>query len=403
MRLFGRKPPADSDPDDVLAGLRTAYATNNFDGMRSLCRGHQAVILGSFSRWFADLPPVDDPSFDDCLQTLGYTAQVFEREMGHPELMAHLMTPADASSTANPFRKLETAMGLMTQGRFEDGRAALHDLIGVVLEDSGPDAVELVAKAYGGIGRWLAVGHAEDAVAAWTQALTRCQSLSDTEGTRVYAHSLFDAHRYLGNREEAAHFAGLEADLFAAADDASAAWLRREAAIVAAGEPLHRLIAVCNGRRYELDEAAVVREAAGRAGKVEFRPQRNRPNLERGRRLISEANALAAAGRVDDAIVRWSAASDLDPYDPDPVYNGSVALLDKGQFNEAPRGFERVELLAPGWFLCRRYAAVVGDLAAGRLDPRLGAILIRTNGDALPPPENLRLLRSAVDAFPQVA
>jgi hypothetical protein len=85
----------------------------------------------------------------------------------------------------------------------------------------------------------------------------------------AYLGNLYEAHRYQGQAALAAADAGRLADALdqqGRADEARCC--RRLAEIVRAGEPLNRVVAVVEGRRYELDEVPPLANQPARAGKV---------------------------------------------------------------------------------------------------------------------------------------
>src|SRR5262249_42527535 len=159
-------------------------------------------------------------------------------------------------------KKLQQAEGWVEELRFEDVITLLTDLLNDVrsFQDvRGNVAAATLARTYGHIGySHFQMGRAEKAVEPLVQALDLCQQHGDAEGTVAHLGNLFEAHRYLGRPEPAADYAErLANELAGQGQDREAAWFRKQAAIVRAGEPLVRMIAEAEGQRYELDELAL--------------------------------------------------------------------------------------------------------------------------------------------------
>jgi tetratricopeptide (TPR) repeat protein len=385
VRLFRRNTDKQMTAEELLARLRSVSQAGDGRTFEDMCRANKALILASFAGWWAAAPSLkDDPiALDAYVQAVGLVAQVFSAKLGHPELMERMIGQEDKNPFVLAQRRMAEADAFMEQGRFDEAGA----LTGTVLEDldqlEGTAVPDLAAKALGRLARsHFAVGRAEQALAPLEQALELCVTHDDRDGAAVYAMGLFEVHRYLGQSIEAAEHLRMVASIHEARRDHDTGWYRDEAAIVEAGEPLNRVVAIVGQRRCEVGNAGTaLRTAASPDGLIQYEYQRNRPMLEQASRLTSQAAALASSARLPEALDGFDAASAVDPFAPDPIYNAGVVLLELGRFDEAAQRFERTEALAPGWFYCRRYAWLAGRLAARTLDPRIVPILIGLGDD----------------------
>lgn len=379
-----------TSPADVFAQLDAARRANRPDLLRQLCAEHESTILRSFVDWQRVPEPLraDPRAMDDYVQTIGTTAQIFAAERGHPELWAALVGPPDQNPIVRWQRQMAEADRLIDADRCEDAEASMIALIDELTRANGTAVPENRAFALGRLGRArFAAGRVEQALEPFKQALATCVEERDRTGIRAHAGNLHDCYRYLGDASKAGEYLEIVVRVLEVEDgDTNIAWDRHECDIVAAGEPLLRLIATVDDRSFELDEldAALRYAATKRAGDssaqfdVSFVPQRNRPTIQRARRLAAEGRHLGESGRLAEALKSFDASSRIDPFDPDPVYNAAVTCLELERYVEAAQRFAHAERLAPGWFLCRRYRWLADRLALGSIDPRIGRVLLVT-------------------------
>jgi tetratricopeptide (TPR) repeat protein len=282
---------------------------------------------------------------------------------------------------------------LIRDGRYEDGRTLLAEALSLI--DAAPDqpylpdgrAVALIALARVA----FESGRLDDAEERIEEAVAHCLRTGLRVNLRAALGYAYDIHRYLGHTDTAVS----DAELLAALHEGDEAVFHlRQAQIVRAGEPLVRVIAMFDGCRYELDDLPAVFRASGGTLRITAEFRRNRPSITRASRTATRAAADATAGRMGEALRGFAEARALDPFDPNPVYQAGIALLDTGDAAAAVQALDETERLAPGWFYCRRYAWLAQEVVDGRLSPVVAAVAIRVDDGSTDPAQRLSLLQS---------
>ena len=64
-------------------------------------------------------------------------------------------------------------------------------------------------------------------------------------------------------------------------------------------------------------------------GSYQFQFRRNRLSLHKATTLTGQGNDLASSGEYAEALEKYHEAGEIDPHDPDPVYQSGTCLLDK--------------------------------------------------------------------------
>ncbi len=313
---------------------------------------------------------------------------------GHAEPGRAAPHPDGPVQPSGPWWPLfDRADPLLREGRYEESRNLLTEALDLI--DAAPEqphlaearAVALIALARVSF-EAVRLDEAEQRI---EEAVAHCLHTGLRVNLRGALNHAYDIHRYLGHTDTAAS----DAELLAALHDGDEAVFHlRQAQIVAAGEPLLRVIAVLDGVRYELDDLPAALRASGGPLRIKAEYRRNRPSIGRASRTSALAAAAASAGRTDEALRGFEEARVLDPFDPDPAYQAGIALLDAGNAAAAARAFDETERLAPGWFYCRRYAWIAREVAADRLPHVVAAVAIRADDGASDPVQRLHLLRS---------
>src|SRR5262249_11669004 len=143
------------------------------------------------------------------------------------------------------------------------------------------------------------------AIGHWEQALELCTRHGDGEGVAAYLGNLYEAHRYLGQAGPAAACAERLAEALGQQGRSDEAGRhRRCAAVVRAGEPLNRVVAVVAGRRYELDEVPALKDM-----RVQLVFERNRITLRAATTLTERGEGLGGAGRFEEALGAFRSAA----------------------------------------------------------------------------------------------
>jgi tetratricopeptide (TPR) repeat protein len=328
------------------------------------------------------------------------------RFRGEPDVWQRLSGPDEKKNPVIQWpKKLEQAEAMMAELRFPDLIPLLLDLLNEVkdLRDFQGNIVSAnLPRTYGHLGfSYFQTGHAENAVEPMAKALELCQQYSDAQGTVSYLSNLFEAHRYLGQPDQAAAYAERLAEAVAQqGQDHEAAWFHTQTAIVRAGEPLVRLIAKTSTHRCELDQLAIQDGV-----RVDFEFYRNRINLQPARHWTAQAKTLWDQGKAQEALNALLVASKADPFDPHPWYQMGTIMLYAQANGHAVQSFKKAEELAPGWFHCRRYLWLARQLAEGQLDHGTFQTLQALDGrrEDRAPIAKVALAREALTKTPQVA
>ncbi len=400
--LFGRREQPIPDAGQLRQALFEAAQAGDARRLERLCRANRAAVAEHFPGW-QKVPPVmrDDPqALQAYMQGLVAVAQTFADRLGSPELLQRLIgSPQD-----NPLVRWQEGLGraqaLMAELRYGDARQLLSDLLidARGLRGSGVDAYRPVTL--GQLGEcYFQAREAEKAVGPWEQALDLCARQGDAAGVTAYLGNLYEAHRYLGQAEPAAAYAGRLADAFERQGQADEARrYRRQAEVVRAGEPLNRVVAVVEGRRYELDEVRPVENQH-----VQFVFERNRITLRPATAATERGEQLGSAGRYDEALEAFRAAAAADPFDPHARYQEGLSLLHLQRYADAVEAYEATEELAPGWFHCRADLWLARQLALGDIGHETFLALHLLEDGGLPPAEQADLAAQALGRTPDLA
>jgi tetratricopeptide (TPR) repeat protein len=397
--LFGSRTPEAQSPDQLQDLLFGAAQAGDGKLLERLCRANRAAIAENFPRWQKVPEGVrnDPAAVQRYAQGLIAVAQTFADRLGSPELLERLTGSQQSNPLARWQERLQEAQGLMADLRYREARDLLADLLIDVrgLRGTGVDTYLPVTLGY--LGECYFQGReAEKAVPHWEQALRLCEQHDDLAGVAAYLGNLYEAHRCLGRPEPAASSAERLADAFEGqgrTDEVRR--YRRQAGIVRAGEPLNRVVAVVDGRHYELDEVGPIR-----VGKVQLVFERNRVTLRPATVLTQQGETLGGASRYEEALDAFRAAARSDPLDPHARYEEGLTLLYLRRYAEAVDSYEAAEGLAPGWFHCRADLWLARELALGHLGHELFLALRALEDGSLPPAEKVRLAEQGLGAAP---
>jgi tetratricopeptide (TPR) repeat protein len=206
-----------------------------------------------------------------------------------------------------------------------------------------------------------------------------------------------EVHRFLGRHADAVGIAQELVQLYDRSGQHSGS-LSRAAERLTHGEPLCRVVCVRDDDEFELEDVQNVAD-----GRYEFHFRRNRIALQKSAVLVEQGNALASNAQYAEALDKYREASDVDPYDPDPVYQSGCCLLDLGSYRQAKEAFEEVERLAPGWFRCRSDAWIADGLVAGTVSEEQYRLL-RLLEDGQPSPKQaLKKVQQGIERSPDFA
>jgi tetratricopeptide (TPR) repeat protein len=397
---FKRKEPEINTPEELRTQLIEAAGSGSPERLRAMCVQYKGMVAANLD--LMTKPPdgvLSNPAaMEEYIQRLGAVAQCLANQCGAPELWNKLTGPPDR----NPFVKWERWFAELPQRAQRLEHPALIDearrLISETQHLQGTAARQNEAFLYGRLGELLFhSGQVREAIEPFRAAIELCQKMGDFEGEGVHLNNVLESHRYLG---EIAETLQTSEQLVAhsqqhgqACDD-----LRKRLDRIAAGEPLCRIVCCREGQEMELNEVSLVA-----AGRYEFQFRRNRLSLQMGMVHTRQGNELASSGNLADALEKYQTAMEVDPFDPDPVYQSGTCLLELGAYGKAREAFEEVERLAPGWFRCRSDRWLAESLGSGAVSDEEFRLLRTLEDGGLPKEKALPLAKKAAEDYPTFA
>ena len=341
--------------------------------------------------------PTDDGSIDRYVQCLGAVAQCLAQECGAPELWNNLCRKDNENPLARWDRWFGELAERMQRLEYEELIGEAQSFIERAKTLRGGTARQYEAFLYGRLSELLFhSGRVTEAVGPFRSAFDLCVENHDVEGQLTYLNSLLEVHCYLEDGfaiQTAKKLLELRRSTGAATGD-----IERRIERLRDGEPLCRVVCVREGREMELDEIAEVGQ-----GSYQFQFRRNRLSLQKATTLTKQGNQLASSGKYSDALEKYYEASEVDPHDPDPVYQSGMCLLELGAYAKARETFEEVERLAPGWFRCRTDRWLAEALESGRI-PHEEFLVVRALEDGgLDASQATSIAEQAIARFPDSA
>lgn len=369
--------------------------------LRALCARHKDQVAAHIE--FLRKPPpgiVADPAaFDRYVRRLGAVAHCLATECGAPELWRALR----GTPESNPLIRWEQWYAEFPDrvGRLEYDAliAEARAFVAEARTMQGRVARQQETFLLGRLGQLLFhSGRVAESLVPLGSALAICREIGDAEGEFAHLGNLLEAHRYRGEVPEAIalgeEIVGL-CERHGRDARAERARIRR----LDEGEPLCRIVCTRDGGpELELDELD-----GSPQGRYQFGFRRNRLSLMKAEALVRQGNALASAGQLAEALGRYREASEVDPHDPDPVYQSGMCLLELGEYARAREAYETVERLAPGWFRCRADRWLAGALDEGVVGRDEFGLLRGLEDGGLQPEVALDVARKAVETFPDFA
>ncbi len=396
---FRRKPVEPTTPEEVRDRL-IAAASGRRGTLRAACERHKAQVVANLDL-MRKVPPeirANPAAIDDYVRRLMAVAQCLASECGSPELLESLTGGGGDHPLQQHQRWFEQLHERMERLEYDALISEAHSHLEQAGKLQGQGVRRHEAILLGRLGELLfCSGRVAGAIAPLRQALAICREIGDVAGESAYLGGLVEAHRHVGDPDAAAA-CGDEWIALHERNGADARSLRRRVERIRRGEPLCRIVCVRDGEEFELDDLTGRPE-----GRYEFRFARNRPSIRKAETLVRRGNALASAGQLAEALEVYREAAEVDPHDPDPVYQGGVCLMDLGAYARAGEAFEEVERLAPGWFRCRSDRWLAGALEAGEVSDEEFRLLRLLDDGKLDPDAALSLAEQAVDRHPDFA
>ncbi len=397
---FKRKPPEPLTPVELRDRLIQTAASGSKSKLRALCDQYKEQVAANVDL-MCKAPEgmaTDHASLDRYIQCLGAVAHCLANECGAPELWNKLCGTPDDNPLLQWERWYRELRDRMDRLEYDALMGEARQFIEQAQKLQGHAARQNEAFLNGRLGELLFYsGRAPEAEEAFRAALKLCQDIEDGEGQRVYLNNLLEIYRYLGNTAEAIR-TGEELVGLLDRQGVDSNNLKKRIELMRRGEPLCRVVCVRDGQELELNEITQVSE-----GRYEFQFHRNRVQLQKAVTLVRQGNELASSGKIADALEKYQEASEIDPYDPDPVYQSGVCLLEMGAYGKAREAFEEVERLAPGWFRCRSDQWLAACLEEGTVSDEEFRLLRVLDDGRLPPEQAFSIAKQAVERYPTFA
>ena len=396
---FKKSEPEPLTPVELRAKLIEAAASGSGRKLRSLCRQYKSQVAEHVDEVckIPDGMPTGDVSIDGYVQCLMAVAQCLANECGAPELWDKLSGNPDD----NPLVQWDRWFGELPQRMERLEYELLIDEARAFIEKAktlrGGTARQHETFLVGRLGELLFhSGRVSEAVPAFQAAFDLCVENSDVEGQLTYLNNLLEVHCHL--------------------DDGSAVQtadqlleLRKKGGVptdgiqnrikrLSQGEPLCRVVCVREGLELELGETTELGE-----GSYQFQFRRNRLSLQKTTALTEQGNQLASSGQFADALEKYHEASEVDPHDPDPVYQSGMCLLELGAYAKAREAFGEVERLAPGWFRCRTDCWLADGLDKETISNEEFLLVRALDDGGLEETQATAIARQAVERFPDFA
>lgn len=398
MWPFRRKKPAPLDPVELRDRL-IAAASGSHRKLRAECKMYKDQVaehLDVISKMPDDIPK-DDGSIDQHAQRLITVAQCLANECRAPELWNKLTGVSDDNPFVQWNRWFNELPDRMQRLEYEALIAEAQTFIEKAKTLRGSAARQQEAILLGRLGELLFhAGRAEESVAPFRFALALCAESNDVEGQIAYLNNLLEAHCYLDDGQAVA--SAKELLDVKRQNGLPVGEVEKRLKLLKKGEPLCRVTCVRDGNELELDEITDIGE-----GSYQFQFRRNRLSLHKATTLTIKGNELASSGKYSDALERYYEASEVDPHDPDPVYQSGMCLIELGAYSKAKEAFEEVERLAPGWFRCRSDRWLADGLDQGTISNEEFLLIRALDDGGLDAAQATAIAKQAVARFPDFA
>lgn len=398
MWPFSRKKPPLLDPVELRDRLLAAAASGSRK-LRAECKMYKDQVARQLDviSQMPDNIPRDDGSIDQHVERLIAIAQCLAIECSAPELWNKLSGVSDD----NPFVKWNRWFNELPDRMQRLEYEALLDEAQEFIEKAktlrGSAARLQEAILFGRLGELqFHSGRVSDSIEPFQTAHRLCAERNDVEGQIAYLNNLLEAHCYLDDGQAIA--AAEELLDLKRQNGLPTGDVEKRLKLLRIGVPLCRVTCVRDGNEVELDEITDIGE-----GSYQFQFRRNRLSLHKTTTLTAQGNQFASAGKHSDALEKYHEASEVDPHDPDPVYQSGMCLLELGAFGKGREAFEEVGRLAPGWFRCRSDRWFAEGLESGAISEEEFRLIRALDDGGLPPAQATSLVKQAVERFPEFA
>lgn len=397
--------------DDALRDQLLA-AADSPAALEALCREHREAIEDRYPGWKSVPESLreDASAIEDYVGGLLAIARTFERVFDDTSLLQFLLgvseLQAPASSEPSPAawwdRALEEARTHLQEARYEEARRVLTELVPSLRDLDVPGSTDLLSVALGMLGSAsFNAGHVDEAARVLDEAIELSRSEGADDITTAHQTSLHEVERYRGHAERAAELAEAVAKALSDVDADEAANWRVRAQTVREAEPPLRVMLLLGNRTAELDELRP--EDIDETAPLRFVYERNRTSIGASSAKSEAAKALAESGRMERALELFEEAAKLDPHDPTPHYHMGLIHLEQGRYADAVASYDRVEAVAPGWYLSREDRWLAQQLESGELEPNVLHTIRAVEDSDRAPRAKLTLAMAGLERTPELA
>lgn len=397
--FFNRKSPEPLDPVILRQKLIDAAATGSNRTLRSACQKYKDQIARNLDviQKVPDDLRTDEAALNRFAQCLIAVAQCLANECKSPELWNRMT----GVSQENPLVQFDQWFAdlpeRVQQLEFDVLIKEAEALIQRAKTLRGGTARQHESYLYGRLGELLFhSGRVAEAIEPFKAAFDLCVQCDDVEGQIVYLNNLLEAHLYIDDGlavRTAEELLSLKQQKGVSHEDLQARLQR-----LRSGEPLCRVVCMRDDQEMELNEISSVGD-----GSYQFVFRRNRLPLQMATILTEQGNQLATSGQLADALEKYQAASEVDPHNPDPVYQTGTCLLELGAYAKAREVFDEVERLAPGWFRCRSDRWLASGLESGTISNEEYRLLRILEDGNVETNQAKTLVEQALERFPDFA
>ena len=365
----------------------------------SLYRSEIAANVEFLSRMPEEIRSADDAVVEVEVQRMIKSAQLLANDCGAPELFQQLT--GSLNDASNPFVVFDKWMEKLPERiqrlEFPDLIEDVKGFIEQSQELRGNSARQHEAILNGRLGELLfQSGAVADSLPVYQRAYKLCQDINDFEGEFAYLSCLVEVYRYLDDRKmvletaQAIRDSQVRHGLPTEEVDAKIRLFEQ-------GEPLCRMVLRLGEKQLELDQVKKI----GENETCQFLFVRNCMELDKSTILVQQAYELLSNGNQADALDKFLEAHEVDPRNPNPLYQAAACLMDMGMYAQARDTFEEVDRLAPGWFQCRTGKWIANEIEEGRVagEQYLMLRLLQDGRDGFGQEEMIGMAEKAVEKF----
>jgi tetratricopeptide (TPR) repeat protein len=396
------KAPPEQSSEELRKQLFELILKDHLAEFEHLCGQNEEVIVDSFPQWRkvpvelrSDRKAIEQ--YSHCLMVL---ATYFQKQLKRDELMAAL-TGIDGSNPVQEWQSaLQQAWQLMEDLNYQEAieilqtwRQRAGDLQGTAVDSLLPVTLGNLAECF------FQTGRAELAIEPAEQALSIVADQGSPEGEINCLGNLYEIHRYAGNWQQAAGYAGQIAQIFYDQGDLISAshWRQQARATESIAVPVRVLVKL--GEEYfETNEIPRID-----VPQAEFAFVRNRRELRPSAELFEQAQLLAAQGNADEALSLLDKAAHADQYNPAPYQLAGEIHMALGRWRQAAERFEKLHAICPGWQGCGSQLWMSRQLASGALGQDAYEMLANMSDQSMSSESKVHSLGRLLQQYPRLA